>query len=153
MRGDILLYFTDGSLPARLISYFTHGPYVHVAVDMGDGSQIASETWGVVREPISQVKTLYIPVPVQAESPETLADALDFVQGEVGNRYGWIDIVNQALKVRAPRSSSERATSTIAPTSLPATSALPEARSTRRWARLPRSPTWSPPMTSPALPG
>jgi hypothetical protein len=99
MRGDILLYFTDGSWRSRLISHFTRGPYSHVAVDMGDGTQIASETWGVVREPVSQVKTLYIPVPVRAESEQSLEDGLRFLEGEVGNTYGWIDIVNQGLKI------------------------------------------------------
>jgi hypothetical protein len=97
MRGDILLYFNDGSLPARLISYFTRGPYVHVAVDMGDGTQVSAETWGVVREPIPERG--YFPVATDAESSETLEDGLRFIEGEVGNRYGWLDIVNQALKI------------------------------------------------------
>jgi hypothetical protein len=99
MRGDILLYFSDGSWPSRLITHFTRGPYSHVAVNMGDGTQIAAETSGVVRSPITQVKTLYIPVSVRAESPESQHDGLRFLEGEVGNHYGWIDIVNQALKV------------------------------------------------------
>lgn len=96
MRGDILLYFSDGSWHARLITHFTRGPYAHVAVDLGDGTQIAAETSGVVRSPITQVFASYIRVPAQ---PEHLEDGIRFLEGEVGNRYGWIDIINQGLKV------------------------------------------------------
>lgn len=42
MRGDVLLWTSDGLPVSRLIALMTDDPYVHVSVDLGDGTDIGA---------------------------------------------------------------------------------------------------------------
>jgi hypothetical protein len=100
VRGDILLFTATSSLADRLIAYFTQGPFVHVEVDLGDGTSIGAHRDGVKLHPLA-AETAFRRV-----SPRTAARielGIHFLQGELGNGYGFIDIINQVLKVlRSP---------------------------------------------------
>lgn len=102
MRGDMLLFRSSGVWYERLVEYFTHGPFVHVEVDMGDGTSIGAIWTGIERHLIPP-EDLFERAPVQAESDEQLEDGLIFLASEVGHHYGFLDIANQALKIlRSP---------------------------------------------------
>jgi len=44
MRGDVLLWTSDGGLPSRLFELTTRGPYCHVSADLGDGTDIGARS-------------------------------------------------------------------------------------------------------------
>lgn len=103
MKGDILLYKGDGrSILHRLIQWRTHGPYVHVEVDMGDGSAIGAHLQdGVQRRPINpdrDIATVHLDVP-----DDRLEAGLAFLQKTVGDSYSLTDIINQALTYFLPK--------------------------------------------------
>lgn len=93
MRGDLLFYH-DTDLVSRIIAWATHGPYSHCAVDLGDGTKIEALTRGVVRTPAD------VPPPTAVCSihSDHLDAAVAWLQQQVGEQYGWEDIVNQVLK-------------------------------------------------------
>jgi hypothetical protein len=94
MRGDILFYYAARRLDDWLIAHFTNGPFCHVAVDLGDGTNIAAMHDGVkIRhnpdESAFQRYTL----------PGHIEQGIDYMRSELGNGYGFIDIINQVLRV------------------------------------------------------
>lgn len=96
-RGDLLLYRSDGTLPARLISWATQGPYVHCEVDLGDGTTIGALTRGVshyIPTRKNLARAVVVPLNVLLERVET---GIAWLQKQVGSEYGWVDIFNQAL--------------------------------------------------------
>lgn len=97
MRGDILLYHNDGSLPGNLIAFATHGPFIHAEVDMGDGSSIGALTRGVVEYvPTASARKRAVVVPLNRPS-SCIEHGLAWLHMQVGGSYGWVDIFNQAL--------------------------------------------------------
>lgn len=102
MRGDLIFYVAGPVWYERLIAHFTHGPYCHVEVDMGDGTAIGAYRNGVRQRPIPGDR-LTVRFPLHASSPDRLADGLSFLTAEIGKSYGWADIFNQVLKIlRSP---------------------------------------------------
>jgi hypothetical protein len=95
MRGDILLYRVHGRVTDWFIERFTKGPFCHVEIDIGDGIAIGAHTDGVKRRPYADESKFarFSPVSDQIEK------GIKFLEGEVGNGYGFIDITNQVLKV------------------------------------------------------
>jgi hypothetical protein len=52
MRGDILFYFATRHPIDWIISRFTNGPFVHVSVDLGDGTDVSVMHDGVQIRPL-----------------------------------------------------------------------------------------------------
>lgn len=97
MRGDILLYRNDGSLPGNVIAFATHGPFIHVEVDMGDGSSIGALHTGIAHY-IPQRSQKARAVPIALNRPaDTIETGLAWLNTQVGHSYGWVDIFDQAL--------------------------------------------------------
>lgn len=109
--GDLRFYHGDGSPADTLIADATGGPsasqaYVHVEIDLGDGTSIGELLGGLQHyptpdEPAGRV-TLW---PTSAHTdPATLAAALLWARDEATQRlgYGWEDIANAGLRVLAP---------------------------------------------------
>lgn len=100
MRGDILLFKTDGSLSAWFISKFTHGPFVHVAIDLGDNTEIAAHPRGVSRQDIYLNKGEMVRVPLgERANSFFLERAVGWLESQVGEPYGWVDIIDSALGI------------------------------------------------------
>lgn len=92
--GDIILYQSDGKWYEWFITHFTHGPYVHCSVDMGDGTNIAAHPGGISREKNTGGEV--VSVAAQA-TPEDLNIAVEWLKNQIGKKYGWLDIISAGL--------------------------------------------------------
>lgn len=96
MRGDILLYRSTGSLVDRLICWRTQGPFVHVEVDLGDGTSIGAHLHrGVVRLPVTYTRCLAIPLATYTTSDRVEA-GIGFLLAQVQDKakYSLWDILD-----------------------------------------------------------
>lgn len=100
MQGDILFFKSDGSLASKLVCFFTKGPFCHVAIDLGDGTEIAAHPKGVSSNYIwanggEMVRfSLHDKIP-----PACLNEAIDWLKAQRGKPYGWVDILDYALGI------------------------------------------------------
>lgn len=95
--GDLLFYHSSGRWYEQVISRATHGPFVHVAVQVDDHHLIAAETWGIQYEslPLSGVT----PHTLTPASKEAAEGAFKWLFLRLKRRYGWVDILDQGLKL------------------------------------------------------
>jgi uncharacterized protein YycO len=99
MRGDILLFYSSGKLPDRFVAWASKGPFVHVAVDMGNGTNIAAHPRGVGME-LNPSENVIVRVPVaKGVDPHVLAEAITWLHDQVGKPYGWFQILDYGLGV------------------------------------------------------
>ena len=108
MRGDFVLYQSKpGSIADWLVARFTYGPYVHAAVDMGDGTFVAELTQsGLTRHPANGKDRSLVFVHPRgnlevglAWVEDQLAAAGKDPERTESHEYGWVDIVVDAAKV------------------------------------------------------
>ena len=93
--GDILLYKSGGSWYEWFITKFTHGPYVHVSVDIGHGLNISAHMKGVT---VSDQPGNPEVVPVARNAtPENLHVAVEWLKHQLGKHYGWLDVLSAGL--------------------------------------------------------
>lgn len=109
MRGDVLFWTPGGDTVSRLVADLTHGPFCHVSVDMGDGTDIGAhsdggvavrhvpDSRGITRVPIVQL--LISQNLSQREEDARIESAITLLKGEVGDKYGWCNIVNAGLNL------------------------------------------------------
>lgn len=93
--GDILLYQTSGKWYEWFITKFTHGPYVHCAVDLGDGTNISAHPDGISREPNPGTGEV-VSVTTNA-TPDDLFAAMQWLKYQLGKKYSWLDILSAGL--------------------------------------------------------
>jgi hypothetical protein len=96
MRGDILFYFATRNIFDQIIARFTNGPFCHVSVDLGDGTDVSAMHDGVKVRPLpdpAAFRRLSLPQGSRVE------EGVKYMLSELGNGYGFIDIVNQVLRV------------------------------------------------------
>jgi uncharacterized protein YycO len=102
MRGDLLFYSPRGNvfdqLVERLVCRVTHGPFCHVAIDLGDGTKVEATTRGIVHVPTDGKEAARFSLAPRSV-PSHLEAALQWALKQVGQRYGWEDIVDQGLKL------------------------------------------------------
>lgn len=100
-RGDVLFWTSDGSPVSRLICAVTHGPFCHVSVDLGDGYDIGAHSEdGVQRRHVPDdrgITKLHLTPPFGVVPPERIEVGITFLEGEIGNKYGWCNILNAGL--------------------------------------------------------
>lgn len=103
MRGDILLYRSSGSLFDRLICWRTQGPFVHVAVDLGDGTMIDSRfREGVSRHAVVYDNTLHIPLSSYT-TPDRIEAGITWLESKIGDGYSVADIFDFFPGIRSLR--------------------------------------------------
>ena len=95
MYGDILLFPSGGTVYEWFVVKFTHGPYTHCAVDLGDGTDISAHPEGVTVEQ-TQANVQLVSVASQAR-PENLGAAMVWLKLQLGKSYGWLDVLSAAL--------------------------------------------------------
>lgn len=102
MRGDILLYKGGQSIADRLICWRTHGPFVHVEVELGDGTAIGSH-WrtGVTRHPVDYSNSVHYSLDTSSDRIEA---GIAWLLSHVGDPYGIVDILDQIFTLVIPRS-------------------------------------------------
>lgn len=100
MRGDLLFYKGGGSIPDALIQWRTKGPFVHVEVDMGDGTAIgALSEKGVTKHPLRP-----FPVFVHLKTtPKRIEEGITWLEAHIGDPYGWADILDQVITLFLPK--------------------------------------------------
>jgi hypothetical protein len=98
MRGDLILYKSQGRLFERFITHFTKGPFVHVSIDLGDGSNIGAHPYGITRERNPRKGFVRIALNEHVH-PDDLKFAMRWLWMQVGKKYGWVNIVDSALGV------------------------------------------------------
>lgn len=110
MRGDLLFWTSDGSAMSRLVARATGGPYTHVSVDLGDGYDIGAHSEdGIQRRRVPDDRGIdkVMVTPLlwgrpgidHAAATAAIERGIIFLEGEIGNRYGWCNILNNALKL------------------------------------------------------
>lgn len=101
MRGDLLFYRSQGTLADTLITRATHGPFTHVAVDLGDGTLIEAQASGIKRAPIPNQGQIRVPLTTWQSRGEGygLTVAFEWLTAQVGASYGWLDIASQAMRL------------------------------------------------------
>lgn len=103
MRGDILLYRSTGSLFDRLICWRTQGPFVHVGVDLGDGTMIDSRfREGVTQHPVSYAGCLTIPL-ATLTTADRIEAGITWLLSKLGDGYSVADIFDFFPGVRSLR--------------------------------------------------
>lgn len=96
VAGDILFYGQgNGDVMDKIIHDWTNSPLVHCAIAVSDIQKIEALSHGVVRTPI-------IEVDVAAHWQFTTnggsrANGLRWLEGQVGQMYGWGDILDGIL--------------------------------------------------------
>jgi len=100
MKGDILFYTSGGGLFDRLICWRTRGPFVHCAVDLGDGTVIESH-WrtGVRVNPVNYAGSNVYSLPT---TPSNIDAGIAWLHSHVGDPYGYSDILDQFLTLLLP---------------------------------------------------
>jgi hypothetical protein len=97
MRGDLLLYTSSGSLSDRIIAWATHGPFVHVEIDLEDGNAIGALSTGITIHPYLRGQGR-VEVPIGATEKDREYGLLWALQ-QVNKQYGWVDIISNGLKI------------------------------------------------------
>lgn len=96
----LVFYRSQGKWYERLISWATKGPFVHVAIQLEDGSLIAAETTGVQHEAFDPADEPFVQRhPLQPATPASATLALTWATKKVGSRYGWTDIISQGFRL------------------------------------------------------
>lgn len=101
--GDLILYRSSGRWYERLITLATHGPFVHVAIVDNDYLVLSADSQGIEYDALPVMDNLHTLVPMALyASPDGIARGLAWAEQQRGRRYGWIDIVYQAVKFLWP---------------------------------------------------
>lgn len=101
--GDLILYRSSGRWYERLITLATHGPFVHVAIVDNDYLVLSADSQGIEYDALPVMDNLHTLVPMALyASPDGIARGLAWAEDQRGRRYGWIDIVYQAVKFLWP---------------------------------------------------
>ena len=83
-----------------LVQKLTHGPYVHVAIKLADNYIVWADLNGVKAGPM----LIQVPLDIQpiALIAPTMTQAVAWLEQQVGDPYGYVDLIDQALDVLIP---------------------------------------------------
>src|SRR5216684_4276800 len=95
MRGDVVLFKSNGSFTDRLISWGTHGPYVHVEIDLGNGKFLGSQEKGVNIHGFEKGRDTEVFSPKVSKT--NLELGLAWATRQVNDPYSYLDNVADAL--------------------------------------------------------
>jgi len=95
MRGDVVLFKSNGSFADRLISWGTHGPYVHVEIDLGNGKFLGSQEKGVNIHGFETGRDTEVFSPKVSKT--NLELGLAWAIRQVNDPYSYLDNVADAL--------------------------------------------------------
>ncbi len=103
--GDLRFYRSSGDLPDTIIADVS-GPFVHVDVDMGDGTAIGELSAGLKRYPVSPPAPPLVTIWSIAghSSPLAIKAALLWAEHETWAHpeYGWLDVLDAGLRAIDP---------------------------------------------------
>ena len=99
-RGDLLLFWKhEHNLSDAIIVRTTQGPFVHVAIDTGDGLVEAQQDGihYVASDQVNRSAPIYV-ASVTSTELDGIENGIEWVRKQVGLKYGWSDIVSSAMK-------------------------------------------------------
>lgn len=96
MRGDVLLYHDHDPI-SRLIQWRTHGPYNHVAIDLGNDSIGESMLVEATIHGVTISGGYGSPHLVSLPPSSVKEEAILWLLKQVGTIYGWGDILDDIL--------------------------------------------------------
>lgn len=100
MKGDLLFFRGAGRWYERLIQWGTGGPYVHVEVDIGGGESVGALTVGVQRHRVPTGAV--VAATAFRTDPARLNGAVAWVVAQAGDRYGWMDLADDVVRLAVP---------------------------------------------------
>lgn len=101
-RGNVLLYESSGKWYEHLICYATAGPYCHVSIALSSDTVIEATNRGIARNMLQSGRDVTAIDLTKYTTPERIEQALVWAEMQAGKRYGWVDILGQAIKFLAP---------------------------------------------------
>lgn len=108
MRGDFVLYKAQpGNFANWLISNFTNGPFVHVEIDLGDGTFVGEHGTGIVVHKADGRKDLVLVTPKSKDGQAGIDAGMRWIEGVIdeerknphAHEYGWLDIAADTFKL------------------------------------------------------
>lgn len=103
MIGDLILYRSTGRWYERLITFATRGSFVHVAIVIDANTVIASRSSGIRYEPLPPLDSMHVTISVAScTTSEGIVEGLAWAVKQLGDGYGWLDILYQGVKFLAP---------------------------------------------------
>lgn len=96
--GDLVFYGSRGSLIDRLITWRTRpGRFVHVGIALSDGTMVDATQAGVTRHKLLAPDAVFPLDRAPGLSIERVNEGLAWLQGQVGDAYGYLDDLADAL--------------------------------------------------------
>ncbi|SRR6266699_420335 len=103
LRGNILLFYSTGSWWDRLISFVTHGPYVHVEIALDDEHMIGARLDGIALHPLPLDPDTYVAIDIAPYTTgSNVLHGLLWAMQQRGRKYGWSDVIFQIIKFLNP---------------------------------------------------
>lgn len=102
-RGDLILYKSSGKWYERLITFATKGPFVHVGIVIDDTTVIAARSSGIRYEQAPPDDSAHVTISLDGRTTqEGIERGLAWAVKQLGDDYGWLDIVYQGVKLVWP---------------------------------------------------
>ena len=102
-RGSIVLFKSSGKWYEQAIAYATRGPFVHVEVAYVGGLTIGAHPHGITTSPAPINTNTYTAIDITPyTTQEKIEAALAWLEQQIGDEYGTMDIVYQAVKFLFP---------------------------------------------------
>lgn len=98
MRGDVVLFKSDGSPYNKAIEIATGGPYTHVEIDLGDGRWMGAHADGITIHPAGAVGRGTVAFHPPASELD-IEYGLKWAVLQAGKQYGWGDILSNGFKL------------------------------------------------------
>lgn len=102
VRGNVLLYQSDGQWYNRLICYATSGPFCHAAIALSADTVIEATGKGIAWNSLQAGRAVAAIDLTRYTTPERIEQAVAWAEMQAGKRYGWLDIVYQGVKFLWP---------------------------------------------------
>lgn len=100
-RGDVLFYYSSGTAADVAIVAATGGPFVHAEVDLGDGTSIGALSGGTAHFRRASGARYAVYPTAEHCTQEQLAAGLAWLSAQVGDPYGWADILTASENAAA----------------------------------------------------
>lgn len=97
MRGDLVLYRAGTSWQDKVIAMATGGPFVHVEIDLGEGTFIGAHDEGISKVGAAQADENHVYTTPRGSQADIEA-GLKWAISQLGDPYSWIDIFDDGSK-------------------------------------------------------
>ena len=101
--GSVILFKSSGKWYERAIEIATGGPWVHAEIAYVGGLTIGARPHGITTSPAPINPNTYTAIDITPyTTPDKIQAALAWLEQQIGDEYGTMDIVYQAIKFLWP---------------------------------------------------